>query len=181
MSTENTTDAEAEDTEIGSADSWESLDRGEQDDILQERLEEDASVATPDIPDGEQMSAIERLEGKLEETWQAVIMDDVVVECYQLSEAQMDEVWEWAELVFEVDSGAEEDPEEVDDDLIDELGEMEEWLITFLADLTASDEMDEDYWESGERFPKGTRLDLFMEVFIKHQEDIEQTQSFRQE
>lgn len=181
-----TTDTEAGDgaQDYSSAESWQTLDAEEQDRVLTERLEEEQGLGTgsfDSLDEGEQASAIERLEGKLEETWQAIILEDVVVECFELSEAQMDEVFDKARVMFEVADTEAEDADDIDPDLLDSLDEVNEWLNEFLADITEEDEMSQDYWEDGSRYPKGTRLELFLEVFNKYSQDMEATQSFRTE
>ena len=149
-----------------------------------------------DVDDETAADTLAAIEQSLEETWTASAFEDdrstttIPVEMYQLSEGQQEAVMDRVQLIAQVEqagqqSGA-ETAEELQDELGDEaaemfdsLGEIEDWLDEFLADVSASDALDRNWWGDHDNYPGGLRMALFMIMVERYQDRLEGAQSFR--
>jgi hypothetical protein len=187
-------------------DEWEDLDNSEQADELVGAMQDrnvsgsgDADVDDWDeVDDDQQADTMAAIEQSLSETWTAETFADdedtttIPFEMFQLSEGQQEAVMDRVQLIAEVEeagqqadaASADELREELGDDadsIFESLGEVEDWLDEFLADVTAGERFDRAWWADHDNYPAGQRMALFMEMVERYQSRLEGSQSFRGE
>lgn len=207
MSDTDTTDTDP----MQDADAWQALDSDEQSEILDEglaRLKGDEGEGHwRHLSDAAQRQTLDAIEGRrdpdelsdaeaamqeaLEQTWTAELWDHsddvptVPLECRELSDQEQDIMTDGFQLLAAIDEQA-DDVDDIDDvafdsEFFDSIGQFEDWLFAFLADITADDGFDEERFKTGHRLRSGTRQELLASIFFRYQEEAERAQKFRTE
>lgn len=182
------TDTEtAQEQDITTGAGWKALDREEQDAILQEKMEEDSSLTEEqgefdyqEMDQASKQSAAARIEEKLEETWHAPVLDDVMMEFYTLQERHINLLKEMATLFAQI-----QDAETVDDlpeGALDTLEEADEELEEMLGEVCVQEPSDDpeepdtfsqEWWASGE-YPANLKMDVFGSLYERYQQGGEE-------
>ena len=170
-----------------SKEDWSSLSQEEQDQLLKEQMEQEDLLSSPgqaeEMEQEEAASAIDLITGKLDETWTATVLDDVPVELYEPTEAQIEEIKRFTRLFLRiVEAGSIED---LDQDLLDEIEDSDEYLNKLLggdpeADegspmakgLVAEEGMDYAFFNDPSQYPARLRMELYGAIFHKYQQDM---------
>ncbi|WP_435075956.1 hypothetical protein [Halococcus sp. AFM35] len=186
-------------------ESWDELGNPEQQDTLVEAMQERAldGSGDADVPDwddydeptkSETLAAIEQ---SLEDTWTVEAFEGVEnkrtipVEVYELTGDQEEEMNEKAEVISRVSQLSESDDIDDVDDLREEMGEdadelfesledAETWLFEFLGEISEDPTLSADWWRDTSNYPAGLHSEVFSEIFVRHQEQQQAAQSFRE-
>lgn len=164
-----------------SEEEWNSLDTEEQDEVLQEKLEDTQGTSEGDfefaeMEADEQLSAIDRINDKLEETWHGVVLEDVSMEFYTLTQAQIDELKSLMTKFSQVADA--ESVEDLDDGTLEALDNADEVLNQLLADTTVDGEMDQEWWGGGD-YPASLKMDAFACLMEHYKQEVGNVKSFQ--
>lgn len=173
---------------------WRHLSDGEQSSTIG-AIERDGGP-----PRGGEPSETERaMQAALGETWTAEIFADledvptVPFECRELDSREESLLQEAGQALMQIeDRVADLESEDVEDDIdlenidldtehFSSSAEVEEWIPEFLADVTMDPSFDAERFRTGERLRPNTRRLLFIEVFLRYQEEAEKAIKFRAE
>lgn len=173
-------------TAASTAEEVRDQDQAERDAALQEKLEEAESLGEGETFDWEEMgesetaSTLERIEGKLqEETWHAVVLEDVVMEFYNLSEADKKTLTQMAGTfaqVVQADSVDDLEPE-----TIEVLERYDETLEEMLARLTVDQELTQEWWADGSNYPATLKIECFRALYKHHKDVMGNISKFQQD
>ena len=165
--------------DISSADGWQGMEREQQDDLLNEKLEEEGDSLQSDpgsfeyaeMDREEKQSALERIEEKTQETWYGTVLEDVSMEFYRLQEKHINLLKEMAGLFARVSQA--EDADDLSQEDIETLEEADEELEELLAEVTVDEEMTQEWWASGE-YPADLKLEVFGLLYRRYKQGAEQ-------
>ena len=149
--------------------------------------------------DPDDLSETEKaMQAALRQTWTAELFDDddgrptIPFEVRELEQLEQDIVQDGFRMLISIQRAAEEAEEKGEDDIniddiehdsdfFDSVEAFENWLMAFLADVTMDDAYDEARWESGAGLVAGTRSELMGTIFLRYQDEEEQSRQFRNE
>lgn len=185
---------------------WQDLSREEQDDILDQGLQnlkgEAGDGEWRHLTDDEQDATIDAIESSvseteaamqaaLQETWTAHIFEDldnvptVPFECRELDAEEKETLFEAARLVMkvqdEVDSEADLETLDIDTGRFETLSDLDDWMADLLGSVTHDPAFDAERFRTGRGMRPNTRRLLFMEIFLRYQEEQERAIKFRTE
>lgn len=173
--------------ETGSG-AWRHLDESDQEATV------DAIERTATEPVQGELSETERaMQEALEQTWTAEVFRDledvptVPFECRELTTQEQDMLMEVGQAVMSLEGQAAGDDDASLEDLelesasFDSVEELDEWLSAFLADVTTDPAFDAERFRTGRGLRSNTRKLLFVEIFVRSQEESDRAMKFRQE
>lgn len=151
-----------------------------------------------EIDDATQEDTLAAIEQSLEETWTAKAFEGldaettIPVEMVKLTEEQQAAVEDRITLIAQVEEAAEdadaEDAEalkaELDDEaaeLFESLDDFDAWADRFLAEITAGDALDREWWADRNNYPDGFRVEVVFATYHHYQDRTEGALSFRAE
>lgn len=183
----------------------EGLDRlKDEDDGEFRRLPDSAKRATVDAieRDADALSDTERaMQAALEQTWTARIFEDlddvptVPFECRELTAAEKSKLDEAGRVVMALERGIEDlDVDDADEVHLNDLegididsehfqtpDDTETFIVELLGSITTDEGFDAERFRTGDRLRPNTRQLLFLEVFLRYDEESERAVKFRTE
>ncbi|EMA42657.1 hypothetical protein [Halococcus saccharolyticus] len=187
-------------------EAWDELGNPEQQDTLVDAMQEKSLDGSEDddvrnwdeIDDATQEDTLAAIEQSLDETWTAKAFEGLAeettipVEMVKLTEEQQAAVEDRITLIAQVEQAAEdvdaEDAEalkaELDDEaaeLFENLDDFDAWADGFLAEITAGDALDREWWADRDNYPDGFRVEVVFATYHHYQDRTEGALSFRAE
>ena len=168
------------DPDISTEEEWSQLDREEQDDILQGRLEEEDPASSTgefqfeEMGVSEQADAFQRIQEKKEETWVGTVLEDVAMEFYTLTDAQIKTLKEMMGLFAQVQGV--EDVDDLDEEAVEALETADEDLEQLLTEVTVDPRFDQEYWAAGD-YPASLKMQVFKALMGKYKQEVGQTKN----
>lgn len=169
-----------EDPDLSSGEEWSDLDKDDQDQILQERLEEQEPASSTgefefaEMGEQETADTLERIQEKKQETWMGTVLDDLAMEFYTLTDAQVKELKGLMSLFSQVQGV--ETVDDLDDEAVEALESADETLEQLLDEVTVDDRLDQDYWAEGD-YPASLKMQVFQTLMEKYREEVGQTKN----
>lgn len=176
-------------------DAWRHLSDTEQAETIS-AIERDGGRPPEELSDTERA-----MQEALQETWTVEIFADledvptVPFECRELDAKEQSKLMEAGQAVLQVEQSL-GDLDDVDEDDLDdaEFGgidldlehfdsadDLNEWIPRFLASVTEDAAFDAERFRTGERMRTNTRRLLFIEIFLRYQEEVDRAIKFRTE